>query len=162
MKYKCTSCNIDYLNMIDEEFKKRFKHIFKFSKNDVTKFILLLRKGVCPYQYMDEWEKFNETSLLEKEKFYSNLIMEDITDAAYMHVKRYCKAFEIRSSGKYHDLYLKSIHYFWLMFHKPQKNVFKYLSFRFCKNSFSSTIPWQAALKKTEVKLELLTDIDLL
>ena len=49
---------------------------------------MLLRKGVCPYEYMDEWEKNNETTLPEKEEFYSNLIMEDITGADYMHAKR--------------------------------------------------------------------------
>ena len=41
---------------------------------------MLLGEGVCSYEYMDEWEKFNETSLSEKEEFYSNLSMEDITD----------------------------------------------------------------------------------
>ena len=48
----------------------------------------MLKKDVYCYEYMDEWEKFNETSLPEKEEFYSNLNMEDITDADYMHAKR--------------------------------------------------------------------------
>ena len=60
----------DYWNKIDKELKKRFKNIFKFSNNsDINKFILLLRKGVYPFKYIDEWEKFNETSLPEKEEF---------------------------------------------------------------------------------------------
>ena len=42
---------------------------------------MFLRTDVYPYEYMDEWEKFNETSLPEKEEFYRNLNMEDITDA---------------------------------------------------------------------------------
>ena len=53
-------------------------------------------------------EKFNGTSLSEKEKFYSNLNMEDITDADYMHAKRLCKDFEIKHLGEYHDFYLKN------------------------------------------------------
>ena len=57
---------------------------------------------------MDDWEKFNETSLLEKEDFYSHLNMEDNTDADYAHAKRVCKDSEIKNSGKYHDLYVKS------------------------------------------------------
>ena len=52
---------------------------------------MLLRKGVYPYEYMDEWEKFNQSSLTEKEKFYSNINMEDIADVDYMHAKRVCK-----------------------------------------------------------------------
>ena len=86
----------------------QFKSTFKFSNNDINKFIFLLRKGVYPYEYMDEWEKFKETTLPEKEEFYWNLNMEDITDADYMHGKRVFKGFEIKNLGEYHDLYLKS------------------------------------------------------
>ena len=57
---------------------------------------------------MDDWEKFNETSLPEKEDFYSHLNMEDITDADYVHTKRVCKDFEIKNLGEYHDLYVQS------------------------------------------------------
>ena len=63
---------------------KRFKNTFKFSYNDSNKFILLFKKGFYPHEYMDEWEDFNETTLPEKEEFFSNLNMEDITDADYM------------------------------------------------------------------------------
>ena len=68
IEYKCLSCNKDYSHKIDEELKKRFKNIFKFSNNDINKFILLLRKFVYRYEYMNGWEKFNETSLPEKEE----------------------------------------------------------------------------------------------
>ena len=63
-----------------------------------------MQKGVCPYEYMDDWERFNETSLPEKEDFYSHLNMEDITDANYAHTKIVCKDFEIKNIGEYHDL----------------------------------------------------------
>ena len=69
---------------------------------------MLLRKGVYPYEYMDDWEKFNETTLPEKEEFYSNLNKKEITDADYMHRKRVSKDFEIKKLGEYRDLYLKS------------------------------------------------------
>ena len=52
-----------------------------------NKFIFLLRKGVYSYEYMDSWEKFNETLLPDKETFYSNLNIEDITDVDYKHAK---------------------------------------------------------------------------
>ena len=73
------------------------KNTFKFSNNDINKFVLLLRKGVYPYQYMDEWEKFTETTLLEKEEFYTNVNIEDIKDADYMNGKRVYKDFEIKN-----------------------------------------------------------------
>ena len=50
-----------------------------------------MRKVVYPYEYIDDWGKFNETSLPEKDDFYSRLNMEDITDADYVHEKRVCK-----------------------------------------------------------------------
>ena len=57
---------------------------------------------------MYDWENFNEAILPEKEEFYSNLNIEDITDSDYMHPKRVCKDFEIRNLGEYYNLYLKS------------------------------------------------------
>ena len=65
-----------------------------------------MQKGVYPYEYMDDWKKFNETSLPVKKGFYSHLNMEDITDADYVHAKRICKDFEIKNLGAYHDLYV--------------------------------------------------------
>ena len=57
IKYKCLYCNIIYSNKIDEELKKRFNNIFNFANDDINKFILMLRKGVYPYDYMDDWKK---------------------------------------------------------------------------------------------------------
>ena len=62
---------------------------------------MLLRKGVYPYEHMDDWENFNEATLPEKEELYSNLKMEVIADAVYMHVKRVCKEFEIKNLGEH-------------------------------------------------------------
>ena len=56
---------------------------------------MLLRKSVYPYEYMDDWENFNETSLPEKEE-YRNLNMEYIIDADYMHAKRVCEDFQVK------------------------------------------------------------------
>ena len=44
--------------------------MYEFCNEDISKFILLLRKGVYPYEYMDSWERFDETSLPNKEAFY--------------------------------------------------------------------------------------------
>ena len=61
-----------YLN---KELIKRFANTYEFCNKNLSKFVLLLRKGVYPYEYMDNWERFNETSLPNKESFYSNLNM---------------------------------------------------------------------------------------
>ena len=78
------------------------------SNYDINKCFLLLRKGVYPYEYMDDWEKLNETSLPEKGDFCSHLNMEDITDADYAHAKMICKRFQIKDLGEYHNLYAQS------------------------------------------------------
>ena len=108
IEYKCSSCDKDCSNKIDEELKKKFKNTLKFFNNDINKFIMLLRNFIDPYEYIDEWEKFNETSLPEKEEFCNNLNVEDIKDADYMLAKRVFKYFEIKNLGEYHDLYLKN------------------------------------------------------
>ena len=63
IKYKWLSWKKDYSHKIDEELKKQFKNTFKLFNNDINKFIWLLWNSVCPYEYIDEWENFNETSL---------------------------------------------------------------------------------------------------
>ena len=69
IKYKCLSCNKNYSNKINEKLKKRFQNTLNFSNNDINKLILLLRKGVYLYEYMDERKKFHETLLPRKDNF---------------------------------------------------------------------------------------------
>ena len=57
---------------------------------------------------MDNWEKFDETTLPPKEAFYSNLNLEDISDEDYAHAQKVWDVFEIKDRGKYHDLYAQS------------------------------------------------------
>ena len=57
---------------------------------------------------MDSWERLNETSLPDKEAFYSSLNMEGITDVDHRHAKRVFKSFNNKSLGDYHDLYVQS------------------------------------------------------
>ena len=90
IEYKCLSCNKNYQHKFNEKLKERFFNADKFSNHNNNRFILLLWKGVHPYEYMNDWEKFNETSIPEKEDFYSHLNMEDITDEDYVHAKRVC------------------------------------------------------------------------
>ena len=80
IEYKCLYCNKDYQQKFDEKLKEQFFNACKFSDHNNNKFILLLWKGVYPYGFMNDWKKFNETSLPEKEDFYRQINMEDITD----------------------------------------------------------------------------------
>ena len=112
---------------------------------------------------MDDWEKLNETILSEKEEFHSNLNMENITDAYYNHEKRVYTDLEIKTFGEYHDLYLKSDTLLLAdIFENFRKMYLIIYELDLVKFLSVPGLAWQAALKKTEVKLELLTDIDML
>ena len=112
---------------------------------------------------MDDWEKFSETSLPKKEDFYSNLNMEDITDTDYVHAKKVCKDFEIKNLGKYHYLYIQSDTLLLTdILENFRSMCLKIYEFDPAKFTPAPGLAWQAALKKTKVKLDLLTDIAML
>ena len=105
--FKCLNCNKDYKKDFNKELINRLLSTYKFSNENINIFILLLRKGVYPYEYMDSWERFGETSLPNKD-FYSCLNMKDITDIDYRHTKRVFKELEMDNLGDYHDLIAQS------------------------------------------------------
>ena len=106
--FQCLECKKNYKKDFNKESIKRFANTYEFCNGDINKFILLLRKRVYPYEYMDSWERFNETSLPDKKAFYSELNLEDITDKDYEHAQKVWKVFGIKNLGGYHDLYVQS------------------------------------------------------
>ena len=104
---------------------------------------------------MVDWEKYSETVLPENKDFYSHLNMEDITDVDYAHAKRVCKDFEIKFLRKY-DLYVQSDRLLladvFENFRNMGINIYKLDPAKFLS---ASGLAWQAALKKTKVKLDL-------
>ena len=68
--FRCCSCKTNYKKDFNKELIQRFVNIYEFCNEDLNKFILLLRKGVYPYEYMDNWKRFNEILLPNKEAFY--------------------------------------------------------------------------------------------
>ena len=105
---KCFNWEQYYTKKFNKKQIKRFASTYKFCNKDLNKFILLLRKGVYPYEHMDNWETFNETSLPNKESVYSNLNMENIEDIDYRHGNNTFKIFKLKNLGEYHYLYVQS------------------------------------------------------
>ena len=68
----------------------------------------MLRKGVYPYEYMESLEKFNETAILPKEAYYSELYLEETTYEDYAHAQKVWDVFEVKIQGENHDLYVQS------------------------------------------------------
>ena len=88
---------------------EKFYNTYQLSNKDINKFALLLRKGVYPYEYMDNWKRFNELIPLEEDYYYySKLNMKVITKEDIKHIKIECDTFKIKTLGEYHDLYLQS------------------------------------------------------
>ena len=112
---------------------------------------------------MDDWEKFSETSLPEKEDFYSLVNIEDITDVDSAHVKRVCKDFEIKNLGEFHDLYVQSNRLLLAdVFENFRNMCFEIYEVGAAKFLSAPGLAWQEASKKTKVESDLLTDIDML
>ena len=143
--------------------KEKFQNTYKFCNDDNNKFLLLLRKGVYPYEYMDKWEKFSETELPDKKKFYNKLNLEDITDEDYKHAHKVWDTFNIEDMGEYHDLYVQSDTLLLVDIFKEFRNTCIEI-YELDPAHFLSApgLTWQACLKKTRVKLELLTDLNML
>ena len=161
--FKCFNCEQYYKKKVNKDLIKRFASTYEFCNKDLNKFILLLRKGVYPYEYMDSWERFNETSLPSKEDFYSNLNVENIDDTDYRHVNRVFKRFELENLGQYHDLYAQSDTLLLAdAFENFRDMCIK--EYELDPAHFLSLpgLAWQACLKKTNIELELLTDYDML
>ena len=106
--FRCFSYKKNYEKNFNKDLIKRFANTYEFCNADLNKYTLLLRKGVYPYEYMDSWQRFDETSLPDIEDFYSNLNMEDITDVDYRHGKAVFEYLINKNLGVYHDLYVQS------------------------------------------------------
>ena len=176
----------EYINKKGKKVKHEIRFIdsFKFmasslaslvenlAKSDLSKFIhtkkefgkkyvLMTKKGIYPYDYMNGIEKFFEEKLSPKEAFYSKLNDCGVSDEDYERAETIWKEFEIKNLGEYHDLYLKSDVLLLADVFEEFRNI--------CLENYSldpawyytsSGLSWDALLKHSEVKLELLTDPD--
>ena len=70
--------------------------------------MLLLRKGIYPYEYVDDWSTFDEEQLPDESDFYSGLKMKEISGIDYRHAEKVFNKFNIKNLGEYHDLYVQS------------------------------------------------------
>ena len=155
--FQFMSSSLDKLvnNLPSEAFKytcNRFKQ---------EQFELMKQKGVYPYDYMSSFEKFNETELPTKEEFFSILSNEHITDGDYQHAQNVWKTFKLKNMGEYHDLYLTSDILLLAVFENFRKTCIQYYKLDPCHYFTSPGLSWDAMLKMTNIKLELMTDIDM-
>ena len=139
--------------------KESLKYTSKSFKGE--KLDLMVRKGVYPYDYMDSFEKFNH-KLPSKEDFYSILNDQHISNEDYEHAQNVWNKFSLKNMGDYHNLYHKSdILLLADVFENFRNTCLEYYKLDPCHYFTSPGLSWDAMLKMTNIKLELMTDIDM-
>ena len=112
---------------------------------------------------MDGLDTFDETVLPNKDAFYNELNLEDITDEDYIHAQKVFKEFKLTNLGEYHDLYVQSNTLLLAdVFENFRNKCIKIYELDPAHFLSAPGLAWQAHLKKTRVKLELLTDINVI
>ena len=151
--YRCKECNRKSYKS-SNPVNKIFSRIYRFCNNEPIKFTLLLRKGVYPYDYMDCWERFNETVLPDIKEFYNSLYQENITVKDHEHAQNLWNTFNIKNMGNYHDLYVQAdtlqLADVFEDFGKVCLNIYRLDPIYFVS---VPGLAWQACLKMTKGKI---------
>ena len=144
---------MDRFPILFDEFSKSFPN------NLQAKISLLLQKGVYPYEYMSDWEKFEETSLPPKEAFKNSLKNCEIDEADYTHAQKVWSEFNCSSMQSYHDIYLKTdvllLADIFETFRKFSKDNYRLDPAHYVS---SPQLSWDAMLLYTDAEVELIAD----
>ena len=157
--FKFMSTSLDSLvNNLPEEAFNSLKRYYTGDKLSLVK-----RKGVYPYEYMNSLERFKENKLPPKKSFYSRLTGEDISNEDYAHAEKVWEVFEMEHFQDYHNLYNETDVLLLADVFENFRNI--------CMENYkldpahyftAPGLAWDACLNMTDVKLELLTNVDML
>ena len=148
----------ELVNNLDE---KDFVNTNKFYTGEQLQ--LLKRKGVYPYEWLDSIDKLNETQLPPKKAFFSKMSGEGISNKDYEHAQKVWKTFDMKTMRDYHNLYNKTdVLLLADVFENFRKVCKKNYDLDPCWYYTAPGLSWDACLKLTKIKLELLTDPDML
>ena len=137
------------------------KYIYTSEAFEGEKLALMKEKGVYPYDYMDSEAKFSQTQLPQKGDFYSLLTNEEISESEYAHAQKVWETFGIENMGQYHDLYLKSdVLLLADIFENFRETNLTNSGLDPAHYVSSPGLSWDAMLKMTNVKLDLISDVD--
>ena len=122
---------------------------------------LMSRKGVYPYEFMDGFDKFEKKQLPKKASFFSRLNQEKVTDENYQRAQKVWEEFSCQNMGEFHDLYLKTdVLLLADVMESFRKLCEKHYELDPAHYFTTPGLAWDAMLKMTDVKLELLDDVD--
>ena len=158
--FKFMSSSLDSLT---KNLVRGGKKLFGFEDYSELQYDLLTRKGVYTYEYVNSWDRFKETQLPPIDAFYSNLNMSSINEDNYQHAQRVWKEFGIRDLGDYHDLYLRTdVILLANMYEAFRDTCLRHYKLDPAHFYTSPGLAWKACLKLTGIRLELLTDPNML
>ena len=125
-------------------------------------FGLIQRKGVQPYDYMDSFDRFDETKLASQDAFINKLSGSPCSDSEYTHATRVWAAFGCRTVADYHDIYLQlDVLLLEDVFEKFRTTCLEYYSLDPVHYFTTPGLAWYAALRMPRVDLQLITDVDM-
>ena len=162
LNYECKECKKRWLKPVNGLIKK-FPNANQFCNGDINKFILLLRKGVYLYQYINSREIFNDTSLPDKKISLQQIRSRRYYYKDYAHAQKVFEELKLTNVGDYHDFYVQSDALLLAdVFENFRDKCIEIYELDPAHFLSSSGLAWQACLKKTKVELELLTNMDML
>ena len=152
--------NFSLANLVKNLPDEAFKYIDEEFQGEQLK--LVKRKGVYPYDHMDSFQKFEETELPTQEQFYSLLNNSSISDDDYQHAQNVWKTFNMKSMGDYHDVYLKAdVLLLADVFENFRKTCLQYYGLDPAHYFTAPGLSWDAMLKMTNIRLNLISDVDM-
>ena len=138
-----------------------FKNLLKYFTPKQAE--ILKQKGFYPYEYMDSEEKFNDTKLPPREAFYSKLSGKGITEKDYEHAGNVWNSFKMKTFKEYHELYnITDVLLLADVFENFRDLCLKIYGLDPVYYFTAPGLAWDACLKMTSVKLELLSDSNML
>ena len=150
------------LDSLTKNLVRSGKKLFGFEDYSELQYDLLTRKGVYPYEYVNSWDRFKESQLPPIDAFYSNLNMSSISEDDYQHAQGVWKEFGIHNLGDYHDLYLRTDVVLLANVYEAFRDCLRHYKLDPVHFYTSPGLAWEACLKCTGIKSELLTDPNML
>ena len=151
------------LDSLTKNLVRGGKKLFGFEDCSELQYDLLTRLGDYPYEYVNSWDRFNTTQLPPIDAFYSILNMSSISEEDYQHAQRVWEEFGIHNLGDYHDLYLRTdVVLLANVYEAFTDTCLKHYKLDPVHFYTSPGLAWKACLKCTGIRLELLTNPDML
>ena len=120
---------------------------------------LLCRKGIYPYEYMDTFDKYDETSLPPRQQFYSQLKRSHVKPEDYQHAQNVWNHYNIKTLGEYADLYqITDVLHLADIFENFRKICLSNYKLDPCHYYTAAGLSWEAMLKFTNIQLDFITD----